>query len=122
MLLTPKSNQHQVDGKQRSHSHIIQTRTESPPELSLNDKGMSQPKRHSDFPMIPNPNNGFLDVFGDAREDVTSSCDNPSDQSLVHQHGMEHTLKPAFPMSSESTGIDTRHFILASQGAIKVFG
>ena len=72
--------------------------------------------------MIPSPNNGFMDVFGEAREDVNSGCDNASEHSLIHQSGMEHTLKPAFPMSSESTGIDTRHFILASQGAIKVFG
>ena len=41
---------------------------------------------------------------------------------LTEQNEMELTLKPLFPHSSSPTGVDTRQFILASTGAVKIFG
>ena len=95
-LVTKASQQNQSVHKQRSKSHL-------------------------DSSSIPSPTNGFMDVFGDHQADANGRSDHNCESSLMQQ-GMEHTLKPSFPLSSENTGIDTRHFILASQGAMKVFG
>ena len=62
-----------------------------------------------------------MEVFGDHQFDTNGKSDHNCESPLMQQ-GMEHTLKPSFPFSSENTGIDTRHFILASHGAMKVFG
>merc|ERR1719270_1357663 len=62
-----------------------------------------------------------MELFGDDKFDANGTNANNGANSFMQQHGIEHTLKPSFLVASDSTDIDTRHFILASQGAIKVF-
>ena len=85
-------------------------------------------------------NSGFMGVFGSSNSAQENSqfhsmppvglgveengkSNTPSSYSqLTEQNEMELTLKPLFPHSSSPTGVDTRQFILASTGAIKIFG
>ena len=83
---------------------------------------MSEKHRSADLLSISSPSNGFMEVFGDAKFDANGTNAINGANSFMQQHGIEHTLKPSFLIASDSTDIDTRHFILASQGAIKVFG
>ena len=83
---------------------------------------MSEKIRNADVLSITSPSNGFMEVFGDDKFDANGTTANNGANSFMQQHGIEHTLKPSFLIASESNDIDTRHFILASQGAIKVFG
>ena len=83
---------------------------------------MSGKNRCADFLSKTSPSNGLREVFGDGKFDATGTDAINGANSFMQQHGIEHTLKPSFLIASDSTDIDTRHFILASQGAIKVFG
>ena len=83
---------------------------------------MSEKNRNVNVLSITSPSDGFMEVFGDAKFDATGTNANNGGNLFMQQHGIEHTLKPSFLIASDSTDIDTRHFILASQGAIKVFG
>ena len=85
-------------------------------------------------------NSGFMGVFGSSNsaqensqfhsmppvdfgvEENGKSNTQSSYSQLTEQNEMELTLKPLFPHSSSPTGVDTRQFILASTGAIKIFG
>ena len=86
-------------------------------------------------------NSGFMGVFGSSNPvqensqfhsmppvgslgvEENGKSNTPSSYSqLTEQNEMELTLKPLFPHSSTPTGVDTRQFILASTGAVKIFG
>ena len=86
-------------------------------------------------------NSGFMGVFGSSNPAQENSqfysmtpvgslsveqngkSNTPSSYSqLTEQNEMDLTLKPLFPHSSSPAGVDTRQFILASTGAVKIFG
>ena len=83
---------------------------------------MSEKPQSADFSSIISPSKGFMEGFGDEKFNANGTNGNNGEISFMQQHGIEHTLKPSFLIASDSSDIDTRHFILASQGAIKVFG
>ena len=121
--------------RRRSHSQGLQNYNESHENPSSSNIEVDT---IADRSALYSQNGGFRTVFGgDPRvlkeplefhsESPTSLVNESAHQlssgaQLTDQHGMEHTLKPSFPMPSESTGIDSRQFILASQGAVKIFG
>ena len=121
--------------RRRSHSQKLENNNESHANPSSNKTEVST---IIDKSVLLSQNDGFMSVFGGDsgtlkpnheihfKSSISSFNENAhqlsSDIQLIDQHGMEHTLKPSFPMPSESTGIDSRQFILASQGAVKIFG
>ena len=116
------SQQHKSVSKQTYNSDRIQNHLDFESKFSSDNQGMSDIKRNVSSTSIKSPNNGFMEVFGDSKQNFNAGFVNSGANSFMQQHGMEHTLKPSFPITSDSSRIDTRHFILASQGAIKVFG
>ena len=136
--VTEQTSQKRSQQRQRSQSQRLSNSHESHSKSSFTDTKIPTDDRKSS--VEPCQTNGFQEVFGSPRRSKENEIysESPTRSLHVHvgdpdnqtsndnhppqYHGMEHTLKPSFPESSESTDIDTRQFILASQGAVKIFG
>ena len=142
--VSEQTQRHQVQTRHQSMSPVFNSYNESRSKPSSNNTKINpDSENHSKYETKDCQANGFMGVFGGSNapkegvnlfsEKSAHLTENENEngffnetstpyEQLSLQNNMEHTLKPSFPISSESTGIDTRQFILASQGAIKIFG
>ena len=138
------ANQYQNQLREHDHSRCQRRRdTDESRKSPYNKSTLNQeivPEKHAVREKSCNAN-GFEDLFGSNQTSQDSQIVSGSPPShLLLENGedssktfagepeilpyveLECTLKPSFPDSSDSIGVDTRQFILASHGAVKVFG